>query len=56
MFMLLLVDALRQSQVTQESQARTLMYRLPTEETPTASQTTPLFVDNDSKRPILVRL
>lgn len=59
MFMMLLVDALHQSQIAQEIQARTLMYHLPTGEMPAPSQTTPLFIDNDdndSKRPILVRL
>lgn len=56
MFIMLLVDALRQSQAARETQARTLMYRLPSGESPDALQTAPLFIENDSRHPILVRL
>jgi hypothetical protein len=56
MFLLLLVDALRQSQVLQETQARTLMYRLPSGETLDALQTAPLFIENDASCPAVIRL
>ncbi|MCP5127081.1 MAG: hypothetical protein H6973_15960 [Gammaproteobacteria bacterium] len=56
MFLLLLADALRQSQAMQETQARTLMYRLPSGEMPDALQTAPLFIENDASRPATIRL
>lgn len=56
MFLLLLADALRQSQAMQEIQARTLMYRLPSGETPDALQTAPLLIEHDDPRPIITRL
>jgi hypothetical protein len=57
MFIMLLVDALRQGQAVRETQARTLRYRLPAEETPDALlPTTPLFIENNFRRPMLIRL
>ncbi|HPF57226.1 MAG TPA: hypothetical protein P5149_07025 [Candidatus Competibacteraceae bacterium] len=56
MFIVLLADALRQSQTMQETQARTLMYRLPSKEAPDGLRTVPLFIENDSRHPLLMRL
>jgi hypothetical protein len=56
MFLLLLADALRQSQAMRETQARTLMYRLPSGEKPDALQTAPLFIENAASRPAVIRL
>lgn len=56
MILLLLADVLRQSQAMQETQARTLMYRLPSGETPGALQTAPLLIENAELRPTIVRL
>ena len=56
MFLLLLADALRHSQAMQETQARTLMYRLPSGEKPDALQTAPLLIERDAPCPIIIRL
>jgi hypothetical protein len=56
MFLLLLADALRQSQTMQETQARTLMYRLPSGEMPDALQTAPLVIENGASCPAVIRL
>ncbi|HRY14966.1 MAG: hypothetical protein KDJ31_01285 [Candidatus Competibacteraceae bacterium] len=56
MILLLLADALRQRQAMQETQARTLMYRLPSGETPGALQTVPLCLEHDAPRPMVIRL